>query len=367
MRRETPYKVIVWAPGYLGTACIREILKRPEFELVGVLAYSESKNGKDVGELLGIDPIGVTMTTDQEKIFNMKADCVLHAGTNIMDDTPRNQEVVRLLESGKNVIAAPSYHFPQIHGPEFVAMLTNACQKGGVSLHGTGINPGFFAERLAVTLTGMVNEIDYIRCQEYFDLKNVEAVRMLKACTFGMTLEKAQSIIGRIEKGSENYYHSTVAHACHILGHDVERIAVKSTFTPAREDMHLKASGVTIKKGEVACWEHTWTGYVDGKPFFFLDEIFYLGQEYCPVETKGDHYRIIIEGKPVSVNMKMDLMASVEKDLHYREGDNTTPGYYATAMPMIQTIPVVCEAAPGIVYPTTFAHYARDYRNLVAG
>lgn len=366
MRRNTPYKVIVWAPGYLGAACIREVLKRPEFELVGALAYSESKNGKDVGELAGVAPIGVAATTDQEKIFNMEADCVLYCGTNIMDDTPRNEEVVRLLKSGKNVIAAPSYHFPQIHGPEFVKMLEDACREGGVSLHGTGINPGFFAERLAVTLTSMVNEIDYIRCQEYFDLKNVEAVRMLKACTFGMTLEKAQSIIGRIEKGSENYYHSTVAQTCHILGHDVDRIEVKSTFTPAREDLYLEASGVTIKKGEVACWEHTWTGIVDDKPFFYLDEIFYLGQDYCPVPTKGDHYRIQIEGRPTSVNMQMDLMASVEKDLHYREGDNTTPGYYATAMPMIQAIPIVCEAKPGIVYPKTFAHYAKDYRDLVA-
>jgi hypothetical protein len=66
-----PYKIVVWGPGYLGAACIKEILKRPEFELVGVLAYSEAKRGKDVGELLGIGHVGVTATTDQEQIFNI--------------------------------------------------------------------------------------------------------------------------------------------------------------------------------------------------------------------------------------------------------------------------------------------------------
>ena len=69
--RHEPYKVIAWAPGYLGSGVIKELLKRPEFELVGVLAYSDHKNGMDVGEMLGIGPVGVKMTTDQEEIMAM--------------------------------------------------------------------------------------------------------------------------------------------------------------------------------------------------------------------------------------------------------------------------------------------------------
>ena len=81
--RQQPYKVIVWAPGYLGSAVIKEMLKRPEFELVAVLAYSEKKNGMDVGEMLGIGPIGLKMTTDQEEIFKLDADCVVHTPARI--------------------------------------------------------------------------------------------------------------------------------------------------------------------------------------------------------------------------------------------------------------------------------------------
>ncbi|MBU0538356.1 MAG: dihydrodipicolinate reductase, partial [Gammaproteobacteria bacterium] len=61
-----PYKVIVWGPGIVGNACLKEVIKKPELELVAVLAYSESKNGVDVGEYLGMDAVGVCMTTDQE-------------------------------------------------------------------------------------------------------------------------------------------------------------------------------------------------------------------------------------------------------------------------------------------------------------
>jgi 4-hydroxy-tetrahydrodipicolinate reductase len=361
---QDPYKVIVWAPGYLGSAVIKEILKRPEFELVGVLAYSDRKNGMDVGEMLGIDPVGVKMTTNQQDILEMEAECVIHCGTNMMDDSPRNKEVVSILESGKNVVAAPNYHFPQLRGAAFVGMLDDACQKGGASLYGTGINPGWLTERLAPLLTSFTNKIDYVRAQEYFNLSNVDSDLMLKACTMGMTMERVESLIHKIEQGAgKPFYYPAVAQAVHVLGHKLDRIDVHSKFTPAKEDLYLDASGITIRKGEIVCWEHTWTGIVDGEPFFYLDEIFYVGDN-CPVEAKGDHYRVIVEGKPASVTMQMDIMASVEHNLLHRGDDPTTAGYYATAVILMQAVPIACSAKPGIVYPDNFAHYSSDYRKL---
>ena len=104
---------------------------------------------------------------------------------------------------------------------------------------------------------------------------------------------------------------------------------------------------------------------MDEKPFFYLDEIFYL-DKYSPVKGVGggEHYKVTIEGKPTSISMEMDLSASIDRGLHYWEGDNVTPGYYATAMTLIQAIPKVCSADPGIVYPKIWAHYMDDFRKL---
>ena len=55
-------KVIQWATGSVGRASIECILAHPELELVGCWVHSPQKAGKDVGELLGIDPIGVVTT-----------------------------------------------------------------------------------------------------------------------------------------------------------------------------------------------------------------------------------------------------------------------------------------------------------------
>ena len=55
-------------PGRLGNVCIREVLRLPSFDLVGVLAYWPEKNGADAATMIGSDgPVGVTATTSLER------------------------------------------------------------------------------------------------------------------------------------------------------------------------------------------------------------------------------------------------------------------------------------------------------------
>ena len=56
------YRVIQWATGAVGSLALKEIIRHPDLELVGVLVYSEEKEGKDAGELVGLDPTGVLAT-----------------------------------------------------------------------------------------------------------------------------------------------------------------------------------------------------------------------------------------------------------------------------------------------------------------
>lgn len=87
MGRTEPYKVVLWAPGYTGTQALREIARRPELELVGCLAYSESKAGRDAMDLIGEPTIGVPVVTDKTAIYELDADVVLYAGRALPDET----------------------------------------------------------------------------------------------------------------------------------------------------------------------------------------------------------------------------------------------------------------------------------------
>src|SRR4029450_9957210 len=75
-----PHKVIVWGTGFTGKMVIRELLEHPAFELVGVIVNDPAKDGKDVGELLGLAPTGMKATRDVDAALRLDADAVAYFG-----------------------------------------------------------------------------------------------------------------------------------------------------------------------------------------------------------------------------------------------------------------------------------------------
>ena len=65
-------RVIQWATGGVGRAAIQAILAHPELELVGCWVSSDAKAGKDLGEILGSEPLGIAATSDAEALLAMK-------------------------------------------------------------------------------------------------------------------------------------------------------------------------------------------------------------------------------------------------------------------------------------------------------
>src|SRR5689334_4584202 len=90
-------RVVQWATGGVGTAAIKGVLEHPDLDLVGCWVHSAAKNGRDVGELIGGDPIGVLATSSVEEILALDADAVIYAPL-----LPNPDEVAALLRSGKN-------------------------------------------------------------------------------------------------------------------------------------------------------------------------------------------------------------------------------------------------------------------------
>src|SRR3546814_16511689 len=98
------FRVINWATGHTGKMVVRAVAERPEYEIAGAFVYNPEKIGRDLGELCGINPIGVKTTGDRHQIRDAAADCVLFlAGAE--NDVPGSIEhICMLLASGKNVI-----------------------------------------------------------------------------------------------------------------------------------------------------------------------------------------------------------------------------------------------------------------------
>lgn len=359
----------------MGSAAIRELLRRKEFEIVGVLAFSESKAGIDVGEYVGQEPIGVKITTDKNAILAMTADCVVFCGifTPTLDAAElQNQEIITILESGKNVVTPSAFTYPGAHGQKYVDRLESACHRGRASLHGSGENPGFWFERVAVTLTGVVNEVKYIKLDEYADCGGLTTVETVKSLGFGLPPAIANEIGSALSNLWTNYHFNETLNfvSKSIFGRHLDRVEVEPIYHLAKEDIIFgRALGtpfeLVIEKGQVQAMTYNVKGYIDDQLKLVDSVNWFLTERASPFEGKVDAmWDIEIEGKPTSLKCSFRAMASVKDRLLHYPNDPTSPTWYLTIAACIQTIPKVVASDPGIVYPTIFTSSVPDFRAL---
>ena len=79
---------------------------------------------------------------------------------------------------------------------------------------------------------------------------------------------------------------------------------------------------------------------VDGEERIVIEHITKLRREDFAEYGLDDVYRVIIEGEP---NIKVDMWLTSDF------GDTTHAGYIVAVTPVINAIPVVCKAAPGVL------------------
>lgn len=72
------HRVIQWATGNTGQRSLREVIRDPSLELVGVLVYDPEKDGTDAGDLCGEAPTGIRATLDRQAVLTLDADCCLY-------------------------------------------------------------------------------------------------------------------------------------------------------------------------------------------------------------------------------------------------------------------------------------------------
>ena len=105
-------RAIQWATGSMGRTSLRRIIDHPDLELAGVYVYGARKDGVDGGQLARRPDTGIRATNDVAAILATDADVVLHMARITLPYDALVDDVVRLLESGKNVISTAGFHWP---------------------------------------------------------------------------------------------------------------------------------------------------------------------------------------------------------------------------------------------------------------
>ncbi|WP_167105992.1 dihydrodipicolinate reductase [Mycobacterium sp. DL592] len=333
------YRVIQWATGGVGKAAIQGVLRHPELELVGCWVHSDDKNGRDVGELIGQEPIGVAATTDIDALLALDADCVMYSPL-----LPDEQVVARILRSGKNVVTPVGWVYPDPQSPP-VRAIEEACLVGGVTLHGSGIHPGGITERFPLMVSSLSSAITHVRAEEFSDIRTYNAPLVVREVMgFGLTPEQAMS--GPIAALLEAGFKASVRMVTDQLGFRAEP-RIRSTQEVAVAVTGTDELVVPMEAGTVAARRFRWQAIVDDTPVVTaavnwlmceveLDPPWTLGEQ-------GERFEVEITGDPdVSLTFKGLQPESVA------EGLIRNPGVVATANHCVSAIPYVCEAAPGI-------------------
>ena len=332
-----PYRVIQWATGGVGRASIEGIVSHPDLELVGCWVHSADKVGKDVGELCGMDRLGVNATSDVEKLLALDADCVMYVP--IMAN---RKEIIRILESGKNVVTPLGYFYP---GQRDVSDLEAACQKGGVTLHGTGIHPGGITERFPLMVSALSRNITHVRAEEFSDIRTYGAPYVVgEIMLFGKTPEEAaKSPMLDVMGGGFLESIDMVADELGFALDETKRTHHEVAVATKPIDSPI---GI-IEPGLVAAQRFAWEGTVRGEAVITVRTNWFMGQEgFDPAWTfgpEGERFEVEVQGDPSSkVTFHGWHPESVEAGL------KRNPGIVATGIHVVSAIPYVIEAQSGI-------------------
>jgi hypothetical protein len=343
---ERPCRTIVCGTGGVGAAVLREALRLPWLEVVGVQVYTDDKAGVDAGTLVGLPAARVTTTTDADEIAGLDADCVLYCARDF-GDWRSDDALIRLLESGKNVITSLAYFRAESRAPEVIERLENACRRGGSSLHASGINPGYIGERLGVILTGFSHDLEQVKIEEFYDITPLSE-DLAHLLGIGLPLAESEDASTAAQL-AQQYLEQSIGLICDALGVEIDRIDHSQFHRVADEQIH--ADSYTVPRESVGSVTHRWTVVVDGRPFLLYENTWFVGKSMQPEHSDVEHHWLItIEGRP-SVRMLLEVNASMETGAANYEGDPTSAGNYAIGIPLVQAITRTCQSKPGIVGP----------------
>jgi hypothetical protein len=319
-------KVVQWTTGKTGTAAVPGIVGHPLLELVGCYAYSPEKVGQDVGVLCGIEPIGIQATDDVEALLALKPDCVTY-----MPFRPDFDHVVRILESGSNIVTTMYMLAGRGYGDDVHARVVDAAERGRASLYATGIYPGH-APMVALAVSAMSRRIDCISILESLDMSGYRNEKMYRA--MGIDRETDDPEAPKLVEAACGSFREQIRVMAHAFGVELEDISFEVEFGVANDTTEF--GFMTVQKGRIAGFKGVLSGIVAGRPAIQCKFVWKLGHDMTPNWPVEDGYVIEIQGDP-DVRCRLEPMGE-----HF---DGTT----TTAMPAVNAIPEVCASPPGIV------------------
>ncbi len=249
---------------------------------------------------------------------------------------------MRILSAGVDVVTTASFITGHRQGPGR-DRLAEACRRGGSTIFGSGISPGFI-DLLAIASAGICDRVDKVTVSEAADTTFYDSPATERPVSFGAPIDRP-GLPAMAAEGTA-VFGEAVRMIGDALGVELDEVRCDAEFAQTTTELDL--GSWTIPAGCVAGVFASWKGIVAGRTLVELTVQWRKGQTLEPDwKIDQDGWILQVDGRPTVKNVvsfapPSDFQAETIADF-------MTLGHIMTAMPVINAIPAVVAAAPGIV------------------
>ncbi|MDO4564902.1 MAG: 2,4-diaminopentanoate dehydrogenase [Clostridia bacterium] len=297
-------KVAIWGFGAMGGGIARVLLKKRGVAITGVCDLHPDRVGRSIFEVLGVDSAdhpNVVISDNIDDATQIQPDiCILATDSFTAKAFPK---LKILLEKKINVICtAEEMSYPKAQSPELAEELDRIAKENGVSVLGTGINPGLMMDLLAICLTGCMTDVEHVMCK-----------RVNSLSPFGPAVMEEQGVgltVEAFEKGCQNGtlaghvgFMESVSMIADALGWKLDDF--QQQMKPIVTKIDRIAPHGFAKAGNVAGVNMTGQGYIDGEL-----KIDMIHPQQIEPEAEGTYtgdYIEILGTPPVNMQIKPEV------------------------------------------------------------
>jgi 4-hydroxy-tetrahydrodipicolinate reductase len=317
-------KVIIYGCGVMGRNVAEALCDKKSFDIVGAVDIDTNLLGKDLGDILDTPrKLGVTIESDADALFSrVNAHAVVLTTTSHLKSVI--PQITQCAKAGLNVISTcEELSYPWKRSPELAKDIDAVAKENGVTVVGTGINPGYLMDSFPLILTAPCLKVDTIKVTRMMNSALRRIPFQTKVGT-SMTLEEFKTKIDDgVITGHVGLLESINMIAAG-LGWELDR-AIELPPEPVITPNPVETGLGTVEAGNVIGLKSVAFAESSGKKVITLE--FYA---YAGVEEEYDE--VIIEGNP---RIHEKIIGGVHGDI-------------GTVAMTINTIPKAVEASAGI-------------------
>jgi 4-hydroxy-tetrahydrodipicolinate reductase len=338
-------RVFQVATGNVGTEMINRITNHADLELVGLHCYSADKIGRDAGEIVGLDPIGVVATGTIEELIAAKPDCVTFHG--VFPDVDLYE---RILEAGINIVTTADFvtghhrnaNHPHPSGRLESEVIEAACQRGGSTFYGTGMNPGL-AQILTIAHTTDVSEIEHVLSIESVDVSCHHSVDTWVEVGFGRSIEDP-AVPGMLEKYTR-VFEDAVRLMADCFDLELDEVVFEYELGACTKDVDL--GWYQLPEGSLGGCYLKYIGLVGDVPKVEMHLEWQMTPHTAPSWNIQGCYITKITGDPY-IQSKHQILPKPGTDFS-SSAAFAAVGMTITGMPALNAVRSVVDAPPGVV------------------